>query len=407
LILALQQLLPHARMLIIMYSKSLQVDAESRFPCGNITIRTTCPARLYTLHGFFRSMYGECPNDLELKKLLDGNAPRRRPFDYEYVIVDECQDLTELFQSAVFKILADNDNPNPVTMKVGDRLQEIFGFLDADARFLLGGDEAYALFSSRPWKRVVLKTTYRLNDEHCEFMNRNILNETCFASAGRPGPKPILIKCNLHTWWHRSLKIRDKHVHVRNRRGLRFAANEVLVLAPSIRGAGSKTPIRKLANWFSENKLAVSYQTGSSDEDPSTVEGKVTFCSFHQAKGMEKRLVIVLGADEGWYEGIFGKDISDRTEVPCCWVVALTRAKDQLIMVQNEEKEPLPFGNWDSPTTTYDLWDFSSGEPQPPRELDEKKLRTITVSELLRHQPWYDMDAARELVKMEHLPKAK
>lgn len=393
-------------MLVIMYSKSLQTDSEKRFPSGQVpkAKRKNCPARIYTLHGFFTGMYGPCFDDSTLNGILSANTPRRRPFNYDYVIVDECQDLKDKFYEGILKILSDNDNPCPVIMRLGDRRQEIFTYEGADSRYFLGGDKAYELFSSRPWVRIVLKTTYRLDDEHCAFVNRVILKEDCFRSAGRAGEKPILVRSDPYTWIDNVLRVCNGRVHVKGRRSLGgILPSDILVLASSLRGAGSRSPPRRLSNWFSEHKLAVFYPTGSED-NRDTASGKVIFSSFHQAKGMEKRLVILLGADESWYEHA-GREITDRDQVPCAWVVALTRAKDQLIMIQDASNAPLPFGNWEAGADTYELRDMA-GPTSAPAIVRSNRQKKMSITELLRHQPWYDMDAARVQLCVEKLPNA-
>jgi ATP-dependent exoDNAse (exonuclease V) beta subunit len=82
----------------------------------------------------------------------------------------------------------------------------------------------------------------------------------------------------------------------------------------------------------------------SSDEskiDDNVIKNKIVFSTFHQAKGRERKVVIVYGFDNSYYE-YYDKEAKE-DECPQNLYVACTRASLRLFLIESIDKKPLPF----------------------------------------------------------------
>jgi hypothetical protein len=109
-----------------------------------------------------------------------------------------------------------------------------------------------------------------------------------------------------------------------------YAPGDIFILAPSVKSTNDKNPIKRLANSLSANGILV-YVPGGDDAsvDESIIEGKLVFSSFHQAKGLERKIVMVVGFDAAYnlyYEKSHPEKISNAL------YVAITRAKERLFL---------------------------------------------------------------------------
>jgi len=416
LITALEQRVPDDMMLVIMYSKALKGDTKRKLLGGG-----KGNARAHTVHGFYTGYYDHLSRDEgTLRDVIRLNKPplKGRRFAWKYIVIDESQDVTPLLYEALVKIIADNDHPNPVIIVLGDERQTIFSYAGADPRYLTRAEILYRRFSTRPWVHVVLNETYRFHVPLCHFLNKTILKGDFFKSATLEGPKPIVVRGDPFTAVQKLAK--DKYISIRtetNRDPAAHRAKNILVLTPSVKSkTGCNTPARTLGNWFNSCKVPIYYPT--EDEECPKVEAlddKVTFSTFHKAKGMERDLVIVYNADESWYS-YYGSGES-RDAAPCCWIVALTRARIQLVIVQDYKEKPLPFAAWDVAPDTFRFVDYptESAETETedgPVEVPDPMVgppapRVVNVRELLAHQPWFDMNSAQKELVIEKLTKEK
>jgi hypothetical protein len=411
LVVALQHQFPDDRMLAIMYSRQLKIDTQRRF-LGDEKKRN---ARAYTVHGFYTAYYdSEVFNEDVFADVVRKNVPPRFPFSYRFVVIDEAQDLTDFYFEALLKILSDNQHPDPVIIVLGDRLQCIYTYKGADARFLTRAHVLYRKFSGRPWTRIVLNQTYRLSVALSDFMNRVILKGPYFHSE-KDGPKPIVVRGNPYKVVQRLIttgviKIRTPRSGQANpeasgeprAEAVARRPQDIAVLCPSVKQVSGKTPVRALGNFLSEKGVPI-YFPSSDDEspDPKTLANKVLFSTYHGAKGLEKDLVIVYGAGASWYDYYGSQGECEKDCAPCCWIVALTRAKDQLIIVLDEDDTPLPFGAWEQHADAYTLINFGRAAQPEKREMAGQWQRVVSAKDLLAHQPWFELKTAHAALSIE------
>lgn len=162
-----------------------------------------------------------------------------------------------------------------------------------------------------------------------EFMNECILNEERIIST-KEGRKP-------EYWIMKPYDICNivRHIiHVD-----KIKPEEIFILAPSVKGKKtlSETPLTKLENYLVSSNINI-YIPSSDDEKISSdiTKNKLVFSSFHQSKGLERNVVICYGFDTSYYE-FYGKNLSTE-HCPNILYVALTRAKERLIIIQDEKK---------------------------------------------------------------------
>lgn len=120
--------------------------------------------------------------------------------------------------------------------------------------------------------------------------------------------------------------------------------SDIFILTASLKSKNPKVPIRQLENYLVENEVPVYVPTNEDAHlNPSVIEGKITFSTFHQCKGLERRIAIVFGFEMNYFV-YYARD-ADPYICPNTLYVAATRAQDLLCIIgEDESKEnQLPF----------------------------------------------------------------
>jgi hypothetical protein len=118
---------------------------------------------------------------------------------------------------------------------------------------------------------------------------------------------------------------------------------DIFILAPSIKG--EKSPVRILENEI-KKYLDIPVFVPVSDEeklDEDIIKNKLVFSSFHQAKGLERKVVIIFNFDNSYFK-FYAKD-KDTNICPNEFYVATTRALEHLILLHHYENDYLEFIN--------------------------------------------------------------
>jgi hypothetical protein len=159
-------------------------------------------------------------------------------------------------------------------------------------------------------------------------------------------------------------------------RGYKY--DDIFILAPSCRN--EKSPVRKLSNKLSSEKIPV-YVPNNDDErlDENVLKNKIVFSTFHQAKGLERKIVIVYSIDDGYFK--FGASNMPRTKCPNTIYVALTRAKEHLIVLHHYQNDYMPFVNNRTISTYADL---ISNKTISISKGKNRKL-SIKIQDIVRH----------------------
>lgn len=352
------------KILLLTFNRKLSDETKVRLEKENVK-----NLEVYTYHGFCCKNYIKTHDDKGMCESL--NLECKNILDYDIIIIDEAQDINELYYKFICKILKENSKEYSLCI-LGDKNQSIYEFMGSDNRYLTMADKVFCV-NERKWIKLKLSTSYRMTNQMSKFMNKCILNEERIISI-KEGKKPeywIMSPYDIKDIVHHIIYI-DK-----------IEPDEIFILAPSVKGKRTKneTPLTVLENYLAQKNINI-YIPSSDDEKISEdiTKNKLVFSSFHQSKGLERRVVILYGFDISYYE-FYAKNLS--TEYcPNILYVALTRAKERLIIIQDEKKEILPFvniSNMDKCCTIYK----SSGE-KTNNENIKFKSRNTNVTDFVK-----------------------
>lgn len=232
---------------------------------------------VYTYHGFSCKNYIETQDDKGMQESL--NLTCKNKLEYEIIIIDEAQDINELYYKFICKILFENSKDYNLCI-LGDKNQSIYEFMGADNRYLTMADKIFNQ-NKKNWTKLKLSTSYKMTKQMAKFMNKYILNEKRIIST-KEGKKP-------EYWIMNPYDIRNI---IRNIIYVdKIKPEEIFILAPSVKGKRTlkETPLTRLENYLVSLNINI-YIPSSDDEKISEdiTKNKLVFSSFHQSKGLER-----------------------------------------------------------------------------------------------------------------------
>lgn len=389
-ILHLAQAAPATSFMVLVYNRRLMIETEERVQAlglQNITVLNyhTLGARYYT---------PECATDQGLKRVVENDMPvldgMQLP-DFSVLVMDEQQDMTPILKRFVDKVVRDKgfgkkkkkDMQDLRVVVLGDQRQEVYGFNNADSRFLTmaARPEVFGYINKHGWVAADQTTSNRVTKQNVDFINQQMLKQPLAMAMravrnkdehGTAFPRPRYVIC-------------DPYVDVLDEvlRLLEFPdvlPTDIIVLAPSVRGV---SPAIYLANALALRGVPV-FRSDSdvSDIAPEVAQGKVLICTYHQAKGIERKASVVLGFDQNYH--LFNAKVAKPpTAASNPQYVAATRALEHLILIHEYRSAPLPFVDLDTITDSCELVEvrpMAVEEPKPPR-----KIPTFSVTALCRN----------------------
>lgn len=368
---------PNHKILLLTYNAKLKLETRERV--ADLGIKNL---EVHSYHSFcVRHISGECSTDRGIIRNLnnthDGFEDMVRPLpEYDVIIIDEAQDMTFLYYEIVVRIM--EGSPLARICVVGDKYQSIYGYNGSDSRFITCAE---SIFSKAVWSRINLSTSYRINNQMAVFV-RDCLGRQITAAKNGAKPRYLFQGADFDV-------LREVQRYL-----LEYSAEDIFILAPSVRGS-SKSPISRISNSLSRCGYQVympSDDSRSLDED--ILRGKLVFSTFHQAKGLERKCVIVLGFDATYYK-YYNRE-ADRTQCPNELYVAITRASERLTLVHGTRQEFLPFLNIKSLYTTCDVVGKYNAKASKKRNTS-----TTSVTDLLRHVSAQTMELLMALVRVE------
>jgi len=323
--------LPNKRVLILTYNSRLKIESREKVKMLNLK-----NVEVHSYHAFCVKYYNEKGyRDDGIQQTIMTDLPTKKLFSYDIIILDEQQDMTQLFYRLARKILTDNLIGDIQICSFGDIYQNIYQYAGSDARFLLYANKLFADFTKdKKWETLKISTSYRITRQIANFINTNMLKtERLKAIKNGPNVKYVITD-----------SFRDGYIYseIIKYLNIGYLPEDIFILGASLKKGKKLSPICKL-----ENKLVCSgipcHASLSDDSkvDDDIIKGKVCFASFHQVKGMERKICIVYGFDESYFN-YFARDL-DRSICPNVLYVALTRASDRLILIHDYHNNYLPF----------------------------------------------------------------
>ncbi len=361
-ILYIAKVFPGKNILLLTYNAKLKFETREKaagLALGNLEV--------HSYHSFcVRYIDGRCSTDAGIIQHADqagfANEDITLP-SYDLIIVDEAQDMTFLYYGIVKKVLAGG---NPHICILGDPYQSIYGFNGADSRFMTFADRVF--LPQMQWNQARLSTSYRITHQMAAFINRCVMQRD-HMNAAKDGSKPHYLFTDPT---YRQV-VDEVRFHLRN-----YSVSDIFILAPSVRG-GPKSPINRLSNLLSKFGIPVYMPNDDNRKlDEEVLEKKLVFSTYHQAKGLERKVVIVLGFDMSYYH--YYNKMARTDECPNEIYVAITRAAEQLTLVHSARSDYLPFLLSDILPTYCDI----IGDPDIPDAVNNK-IPDIRVTDLIRH----------------------
>lgn len=377
------------RLLLLTYNAKLKLETRTRAAAHGLD-----NLEVHSYHSFcVRYCSPDGHTDRGIIRWLAGNVggfddhvdvPDPLP-TYDVIIIDEAQDMSFTYHDMVKRII--DASPAARICVLGDKFQSIYAFNGADPRFISLAPVIFGVKNAK-WSSTPLTTSYRLTRQMCALVNRLGCPHM---DAVKDGPRPRYIYVE-----------RDNHWPLINMIRIAIAAHgasNVFILAASVRGS-SQSPINRLSNMLSKHGVPI-YMPGddSGPLDEDVMAGKLVFSSFHQAKGLEREVVFVVGFDNSYYK--FYNKTAPVDRCPNELYVAMTRASRLLVLAHWAEHDHVPFIDARIIADTCDVVGESG-------EISTKEIstRTVRVTDLTRHISPVLIETALALVKIEILTPA-
>ena len=319
---------PNKKIIQITYNALLRLEVKNhvrKMGLQNIEVHTynSLAVKYYDKNGH---------NNETIRKIVDYNSsPKNKIPNFDIIIIDEAQDMTNLFFQLIYKFQKDMDNIFQMVI-LGDKYQGVYGSKGADTRFLTLADKVW----SKPFVPFYLSTSYRLTNQNASFINEVMLGYKRITGV-RDGFCVKYIRLNVFEEMNKVIHIIKRLIKKRN-----IKYEDIFILAPSLNSKNTNAPIRRLENELVMNNFPVYYHNSEDQRiDDDLIKNKIVFSTFHSVKGRERKVVIVNGFDSKYFQ-YYATDM-DPNKCPETLYVATTRAKEILILLEHYQNGPLPF----------------------------------------------------------------
>lgn len=329
---------------ILLFTYNSKLKLETRQKVERLGIQHM---EVHSYHSFCVKYYHrQCFTDSEMIKLLKKNKNEIRPFRpyrYDIIILDEVQDMNPIYYELVQLVFYHNQYPQLKLCVVGDKNQSIFQFNKADKRYIL---YSHFVFPNQyEWNQNKLSESFRITHQMAQSINECFLKYPRLASQ-KQGVLPKYCICDsfgegfdsynrIYQQVIQYLSIRDKESGL-----LQYKYEDIFILAPSVKS--DKTPCRILANLLSKEGIPIYVPVSDESKlDEDILMGKIVFSTFHQVKGLERKITFVYNMDSSYFE-FYNKD-ANPFECPNEIYVACTRASEHLILIHHYQHDYLPF----------------------------------------------------------------
>jgi len=371
---------PALDFLILVYNTRLMMETNERIRALGLK-----NAIVYNYHTLGHRFYSpECDTDQGLKRIIQDKLPVMRGKKLplcDVLVLDEQQDMTPILKTFIDRVIQDiediKNSESPKSNKkgvreqeeetgainpsgtgkrpsrvrrvlLGDLRQELYGFNDADGRFLTLAPLPELFGNGEEWEPIEQNISYRLTKPNADFINKQMLKPEPGgeiasvkdkASDGSAFPKPRYvfyeplsedcIPVDDYEPFREVLRLREKMDY-----------SDILVLAPSLRDRN----VIDLANCLAlkGHPVQVPDFEDSQGVSLSQSKGKIAVCTYHQSKGIEREAAVVYGFDESYHRYYSGTPEDPRVAGNPQYVAA-TRAKTDLVILNHCERNHLPF----------------------------------------------------------------
>jgi len=322
-VLELAKLLPNKLILQITYNSMLRHEVKEK--AKNIS-----NLEIHSYHSLYVNYYDkESYTDIIINNIISLNlSPIKELPKFDIIVIDEIQDMTILFYSAIQKFINDL-NKNVQYLILGDKNQAVYEFKGADNRFLTLASKIYP-------NSIVLPLTesFRVTRPIAKFINKVLLGENRIKSFKKGSDINYLICNTFKIYKYLIIKIKDFFT-------LGYKPEDIFILCPSFKSK-KLNPAKLLENELSKSNIPC-HLTLSDDKklDDEIIKNKIVFTTFHQSKGRERKIVIIYNFDSSYFD--FFNKTAPKNICPSSIYVAITRASEHLFLLEDINYNPLPF----------------------------------------------------------------
>lgn len=388
-ILHIAQYFTKQHILLLTYNKKLKLETREKVDKLNLQ-----NIEVHNYHSFCVKYYDHrCFTDTPMRKILKNNVRPKKEYGYDIIILDECQDMTPLFYELVCKIYQENVRDEAKICILGDENQSIYDFNKADGRYIIYADKLFD-FNNIPWKQCHLSKSFRITHEMAQFVNHCMLDNERILSDKVYEDKPKYIICDCFGGEIGTSNVTFKIVKRYLDAG--YSPEDFFILAPSIKSESS--PVRQLENTIKIYMQNIPLYVPVSDDeklDKDILKGKMVFSTFHQVKGLERKVVIVFNFDDSYFK--FYKKNKDPKVCPNELYVACTRAQEHLVMLHHYQNNFLPFLVRGKIKEYANIFTFSNIELR--KDFNKQYLDT-SVTDLVKHLPQDILDKCVDYLKI-------
>lgn len=380
---------PKKSVIQITYNKQLKFEVREKAESRNIK-----NLEIYTYHALAVRYYDKnAYTDEGIVKILNQNKKPKNIATYDIIIIDEVQDMTPNYFAFICKFIGDMKLTESILLKLGDKYQGVYQFKGADPRFLIMCGDIW----NRKLKQLTLQTSFRVTNQIAWFVNNVMLGYNRI-NSDKDGCPVLYYKVNIFSCHYTIKNIIKDMINKQGR-----SPDDFFILAGSIKS--SSNPVKKLENALVQEKIPVLFSRNEEEGlNEENIRGKVVFTTFHQAKGRERKVVIVYGFDESYFD-FHAKD-KPRDICPSEIYVAVTRASEVLILLEALDKNPMPFLKMsyqqmeESKNVKLIMENKKIVKKKKEDVKKEKDIHTTSVSDLTRYLDEFTLARLMDLVKL-------
>jgi hypothetical protein len=337
--------------LSLTYSASLKREARIKIQQYNIE-----NLEIHSYHSFAIEYYNENFDDSVIERVVEENKRLNKIDKIDLLILDEIQDMTINIYNMVMKYISDSEN-NIQLLVIGDKDQAIFSFVDADHRFLTLADKIFP----GNFAKAFLSRSYRLTDPVSQFINQCMLGESKILTS-KPGKNVQYVIGNPYFRDFKNYIYKCIEDKIKNG----YSYEDIFILAPSVKG--DKTPIKRLNQFLAQQKIYgrnIPIYINTNDEESLTDEhlkNKIVMTTFHQSKGRERKLVILMGFDESYYKFTQTEYDPENPICPNPLYVAPSRPTEELIIIHSFQSGSAKYQNRKLPFFRMSIEELDNSE---------------------------------------------
>lgn len=372
------------KILLITYNAKLKLETREKAVALGLE-----NFEVHSYHSFCVKNYADdCFTDGGIIKFFKKEEIKKKLLKYDLLIIDEAQDMTPLYYRIISKGIKDINNKKLQLCVTGDKNQSIYDFNKADNRFIVLANKLYPQVKGT-WKSCKLSCNFRTTKQIASFINVCALRENRLVAI-KDGEKVKYIICDAFD---------KKLIFDEIKECLtKYKVEDIFIIAPSVKA--ETTPVRQCANYLSSKNIDV-YVPSSDDEkiDTDLTKGKIVFSTYHQVKGLERKVILLFGFDASFFK--YFERNKPQNICPNIIYVALTRAIEYMIIFHHYKHDYLPFVNKEQ-LKTHAIF---IQDKTIDSNCVNKESTNIGVTKLTRHLPSDVLYDCRDMLKYKLVQK--